>query len=87
MVQSFDLVVYDNISRTDFNLPTCDMLIFTSPLNAKTYFDKYKKAEGQVIFAIGSTTAATVEKLTGEPALIPENPSEAELAKLVEQYI
>jgi len=82
-----DLVVYDNQAKPAFNVPTCDFLIFTSPLNAKTYFDKYKKAEGQVIFAIGDTTATTLEQLTTGKIWVPPDPSEEALLKLLQKHL
>jgi len=82
-----DLVVYDNQAKPAFDLPICDFLIFTSPLNAKTYFDKYKKAEGQVIFAIGHTTASTLEQLTAGKIWVPPDPSEEALMTLLQKHL
>jgi hydroxymethylbilane synthase len=52
-----NLFVYKTSLRTDFTLPTADLLAFTSPSNVKAYFEKYKPVKGQKIVAIGSTTA------------------------------
>ena len=51
-----DLIVYDNVPKKDFDLPDFDILVFTSPLNAKAYFSKKKWKDGQKVIAIGKTT-------------------------------
>ncbi len=85
-LQAKELIVYDNRGLDDFSLPHCDILIFTSPLNAKTYFSKYKKEKGQTIFAIGESTASTLHALVGGEVIVPPNPSEGALLSLVQDY-
>ncbi|NND07836.1 MAG: hypothetical protein HKN87_15775 [Saprospiraceae bacterium] len=82
-----DLIVYDNRPKAKFDVPNCDFLIFTSPLNAKTYFDKYPEVEGQIIFAIGDTTAQTIQQLTKAKVWVPPNPSEESLVTLVTKHL
>ena len=51
-----NLFVYKTSQRIDFEIPTVDLLVFTSPSNVKAYFEKYKLLKGQKVVAIGSTT-------------------------------
>ncbi|MDX1940760.1 MAG: uroporphyrinogen-III synthase [Saprospiraceae bacterium] len=80
---AIDLVVYKNQMRTDFELPECQWLVFTSPLNAQAYFQKYPLKLGQKILAIGRTTAQTLRQLGVSEILIAENPSEEALANAI----
>ncbi len=77
-----DMVVYENVAKQDFDLPECQVLVFTSPLNAKSYFSKYKW-KGEKVVAIGNTTATELRKLEITNAATAEEPSERALAELV----
>jgi uroporphyrinogen-III synthase len=59
--QRASLIVYDNVCRTDFEIPTSDILLFTSPLNAKSYYEKYKPLAHQKVISIGKTTTQFLE--------------------------
>lgn len=77
------LVVYDNYIKTDFSIPKSDILVFTSPLNTKAYFQKYKLDKKQKIIAIGRTTSMALKR-EGVPKLsIAKFPSEQALADLI----
>ncbi len=86
-VKTLDLVVYDNRSKEDFSLPTCDYLVFTSPMNAKTYLNRYQVQPGQTIFAIGSSTSRAIEESIGLKPLFPDKPGEQPLMELVKQHL
>jgi uroporphyrinogen-III synthase len=81
-----DLVVYDNQPRQNLDIPPCDVLIFTSPLNAKSYFDQYPYQENQKIIAIGSTTREFIRRLGIREVDMPEQPTEEALAALLKKY-
>ena len=51
-----NLFVYKTTRRIDFEIPPCELLVFTSPSNAQAYFEKYKPSQDQKFVAIGSTT-------------------------------
>lgn len=57
-IRVHNLVVYDNSPKTDFEVPSAEILVFTSPLNVSTYFKKYDPQPNQHIIAIGSTTGS-----------------------------
>jgi uroporphyrinogen-III synthase len=78
-----DLIVYDNVPREDFILPLCDWLVFTSPLNAETYFQRYTLQAKQKIMAIGATTAGALRKLNLSNMHIASAPSEAAMCDLI----
>ncbi|MBK7871778.1 MAG: uroporphyrinogen-III synthase [Saprospiraceae bacterium] len=80
---AIDLILYKNQMRTDFELPECQWLVFTSPLNAQAYFQKYPLKLEQKILAIGETTAQTLRQLGVSEILIAENPSEEALANAI----
>ncbi|MEM1119203.1 MAG: uroporphyrinogen-III synthase, partial [Bacteroidota bacterium] len=82
-----DLIVYDNTIKKDFLIPTCDLLLFTSPLNARAYFQKYFLQPEQKVLAIGNTTGSALHKIGINRVYIAENPSEAAMANLVLQLI
>jgi uroporphyrinogen-III synthase len=82
-IVAYDLVVYDNIPRSEFELPVFDALVFTSPLNVKAYFSQKKLLSSQKAFAIGNTTAAALEEAGVRDFVIAGAPSEEELAIVV----
>ncbi|MEM9919311.1 MAG: uroporphyrinogen-III synthase [Bacteroidota bacterium] len=86
-IHILDLPVYRNQMRNDFDLPTCNILVFTSPLNAKAYFRKYNWEPSQTCVAIGATTAAALTQLTGQTPIVADRPTEAALAEKVIELI
>jgi len=78
-----DLIVYANEVKSNFTIPYCDVLVFTSPLNVKAYFQKYPLKSKQKIIAIGKTTEKTLQQLGIKNSIIAEKPSEQALAKAV----
>jgi uroporphyrinogen-III synthase len=85
-IQAVSLVVYDNIPVENPLIPPCQILVFTSPLNAATYFDAHPLLKGQQVVAIGHTTAAALRRLGIDCRTAPE-PSEAGLAAAVLECI
>lgn len=63
-VEVIDIVVYSNNPKEKFSIPEADILIFTSPLNAQAYFQKYTLKEEQKVLAIGKTTAEGLRNLS-----------------------
>jgi len=82
-----DLVLYKNFAKKDFHISKMDALVFTSPLNAKAYFKKYKFEEGQLVFAIGETTAQTLLNLGIQKVFFPKKPAEEELVNILLEKI
>ncbi len=78
-----NLVVYKNEKRTNINLPFCEYLVFTSPLNVDTYMDNYDVKPGQQVVAIGGTTARKLAEYGLPEYHIAREPNEKGLADTV----
>lgn len=78
-----EVVVYTNKPKSKFQLPFCEYLTFTSPLNVAAYFKKKNLVKGQKILAIGNTTASALNNMGFFTILIAANPSEKALAELI----
>ncbi len=78
-----DLVVYNNEIKADFHIPFCEYLVFTSPLNAEAYYQKYAINQSQKVIAIGNTTAKALVKLGIQKIAIADKPTEKQMAKKV----
>ena len=85
-IQQIDLVVYKNQAKKEVELPNCQYLVFTSPLNAQTYFSKKNYQKGQIIFAIGATTEKKLNKMGFFKIIVAKNPSERALAAAILGY-
>jgi uroporphyrinogen-III synthase len=85
-VRVIDLVVYDNEPVQSLEIPFCEALIFTSPLNASTYYSFNNPAPGQKVFAIGATTKGALEALGIADVDIPDEPSEHALSQLLKKH-
>lgn len=85
-IQAVSLIVYDNLPVENPIVPPCQILVFTSPLNAAAYFHAYTLQKGQQVVAIGHTTAAALRRLGIDCRTAPE-PSEAGLAATVLECI
>lgn len=82
-IEALDLIVYNNQPLTNFELPRCDWLVFTSPMNAAAYFAKYDLQQEQQILAIGPTTARFLKQLGIENVKTAEEPSELALVQVI----
>ena len=74
-VEVMDIVVYSNLAKKEFSIPESDILVFTSPLNAQTYFDKYSLMSKQKVLAIGKTTAESLRNMGIFKFYIAETPT------------
>lgn len=80
--QVIDFVTYETLEKKDFDLPFCDVLVFTSPSSVRAYLREYDIKENQKVVAIGPTTGKELEicgimkyalpKITGELGLVDE---------------
>ncbi len=82
-ITPIDLVVYKNTPIEGLEIPGCEVLVFTSPLNARAYFSKNKKYGFQKVIAIGNTTAGALKELGINEVIVAESPTEESLAKKV----
>lgn len=84
-IKDVDLIVYKNTPKKNIQVPDCDLLVFTSPMNVLNYFKQKELFDDQSVYAIGRTTAKTLVSIGIEDFLIAEEPSEAALVKAVLQ--
>jgi uroporphyrinogen-III synthase len=78
-----DVIAYKNSAKGLVDKIEADILVFTSPLNAKAYFSKYTLESFQKVIAIGQTTAEALNALGIDKPVISEQPAEESLAELV----
>ncbi|NNE26146.1 MAG: hypothetical protein HKN09_04835, partial [Saprospiraceae bacterium] len=78
----YPLKVYQNTKIKNFDISGCSHLAFTSPLNAQTYFEKYNY-NGEIIFAIGATTAGHILSLIQRMPYFPDEPGIQNLIDLI----
>jgi len=86
-VTFYDVITYQNEVKVDFQLPPIDILVFTSPLNVKAYFDKYSYHNTQKIISIGRVTAKALNAIGLTTLTIAAAPNELELATACLQFI
>lgn len=72
----YNLFVYKTTLKTDFSIPHCDTLIFTSPSNAEAYCNKYKITPEQTVIAIGTSTKQKLSEFGVRDVLMPDKFSE-----------
>lgn len=77
-----DLVVYGNRIRPSFRIQEPDLLILTSPMNAKAFFSTYPINPRQRVVAIGESTRQELIRLGVHQVYLPAQPSESALAQL-----
>ncbi|MDH3648202.1 MAG: uroporphyrinogen-III synthase [Saprospiraceae bacterium] len=78
-----DLVVYDNQGKDHVKKSNADYIVFTSPLNAKTYLEKHSLDSQQKAVVMGDSTGACLRSLHVTNYLMPEKPSEESLTQLL----
>ena len=82
-VQSQEVVVYDNVPVAQVPAGPFQVLVFTSPLNARAFCAARKLQAAQLVVAIGNTTARALQKLGREQVRVADKPDETELAAAV----
>ncbi len=57
-----DLTVYETLTRPAKDIPTCDVLVFTSPSNVEAYFASNTISKTQKVVAMGHATGSTLKE-------------------------
>ncbi len=86
-IEQVDLVVYENEAKANFSIPFCEVLVFTSPLNAQVYFQKYPINAKQKVIAIGKTTHKELLKIGLKEIVVASQPTEKKMAATVAQIL
>lgn len=79
----YNLYVYKTSIKSDFTIPYTDILIFTSPSNVLSYFNKYKIDSRQLVIAIGDATKYKLTEYGIFNVLVPNSFSENGLYELL----
>ncbi|MFK7949520.1 MAG: uroporphyrinogen-III synthase [Saprospiraceae bacterium] len=83
VIQVIDLIVYENRPKSNINVPESDCLVFTSPMNARVYFENYDLKSNQKVVAIGQTTGNELLKIGIKNIVIAKSPNERGLVESV----
>ena len=78
-----DFVVYNTIEKNNFENPKADVLIFTSPSNARAYFLNFNLKGKQKIISMGPTTGKQLEDLGINTYYTPKSTGELGLIDLI----
>ncbi|MEM7102487.1 MAG: uroporphyrinogen-III synthase [Bacteroidota bacterium] len=81
------LVVYSNKKKAEVPKQNETCLVFTSPLNAQSYFDKHNIDSHQKVIAIGKTTGSALADLGLSDYVVSKSPKEDILAETVAQLL
>lgn len=68
-----NLFVYKTTVKQEFEIPVADVLVFTSPSNARAYFGRYKLRPDQNIVAIGSSTRLALREFGVREVFLPDS--------------
>lgn len=83
LILPIKLICYRNTPVSEgFDLPPCDILVFTSPANARNYLSKYPILPQQKIIVIGPTTAAALQEAGITDYIVSPIADEVSLADL-----
>ncbi len=78
-----DLVVYETVKKENAKLPDAEILVFTSPSNVESFFEKTKISPSQKVIAIGKSTEKKLTEHGVENCLLPASFDEVGLAEAV----
>ena len=78
-----DMVVYNTLPNEEVEIPTCDVLVFTSPTNAMLYLRRKNIEANQKVIAIGKSTAEILINEGIKEVLTPWATSELALSDQV----
>jgi hydroxymethylbilane synthase len=78
-----DLIVYETVKKDKLMLPEAEVLVFTSPSNVVSYFEKGKIKADQKVIAIGASTEKKLKESGVEKCILPASFDEVGLAEAV----
>jgi hydroxymethylbilane synthase len=78
-----DLVVYETVKKENADMPSAEVVVFTSPSNVESFFIKGKIAEKQKVIAIGESTQKKLKTFGVENCILPASFDEVGLAEAV----
>lgn len=81
--QLTDIVVYETVKKENTVLPPAEIIVFTSPSNVTSFFEKWNVAANQKVIAIGKSTEAKLAEYGIMDCILPVTFDEIGLAEAV----
>jgi hydroxymethylbilane synthase len=78
-----DLAVYQTVKKENAAMPESAILVFTSPSNVESFFEKGKISKDQKVIAIGASTEKKLKTFGVENCILPVTFDEVGLAEAV----
>ena len=78
-----DLAVYETTKKENAKMPDAEIIVFTSPSNVQSFFEKGKIIPTQKVIAIGKSTEKKLQEYGVENPLLPASFDEVGLAEAV----
>lgn len=66
-----DLVVYETVKKENEKLPEAEVIVFTSPSNVESFFEKWNISPSQHVIAIGKSTEKKLLEFGVENSILP----------------
>ena len=78
-----DLVVYETVKKQNVALPSAEIIVFTSPSNVQSFFEKGKITPNQKVIAMGKSTEKKLAEFGVNNCVLPATFDEVGLAEAV----
>jgi hydroxymethylbilane synthase len=78
-----DLAVYETVKKENAKMPEAEVLVFTSPSNVESFFEKGNVKAEQKVIAIGESTQKKLRSFGIENCILPASFDEVGLAEAV----
>jgi hydroxymethylbilane synthase len=78
-----DLTVYETVKKINVQLPEVEVVVFTSPSNVASFFEKGKINNKQRVIAMGKSTEKKLQEFGVQNCILPESFDEIGLAQAV----
>jgi hydroxymethylbilane synthase len=78
-----DLVVYETQKKNTGEMPSADIIVFTSPSNVEAWFENYNFPADRKAVAMGDATANTLKRFKVHAAAMPDTFDDAGLARAI----
>ena len=79
----FDLIIYETVKKENENIPEVEIVVFTSPSNVESYFEKGKITANQKVIALGKSTENKLKEKGIENCKLPISFDEVGLSEAV----
>lgn len=81
--QLTDIIVYETIKKENHTLPAAEIVVFTSPSNVTSFFEKWNLSPKQKVIAIGKSTEKKLAEFDIINCILPVTFDETGLAEAV----